>query len=129
MERGEVCSPSRRYAEQSDSEEDDGEEPEEQPTYDPTSACHLVPLPHLDIPLSTAVNHCSMSPDGKNLVAVGDTNEVFLFDCRASGYELAHVFEGSRDASFSTDWSRDGVTFAVASQGAFSLLLLSIRLR
>lgn len=61
----------------------------------------------------------SVSPDGRRMVAVGDTNEVFLFDVLHNGfYDLAHVFEGSEDASFSTDWSCSSSQFAVASQGA-----------
>lgn len=52
------------------------------------------------------------------MVAVGDTNEVFLFDVsHGSGqYSLTHVFHGATDASFSTDWSPNGQQFAVASQ-------------
>ena len=52
------------------------------------------------------------------MVAVGDTNEVFLFSVSAGSgqYNLTHVFNGSNDASFSTDWSPNGQQFAVASQ-------------
>ncbi|GAA5942848.1 hypothetical protein JCM3775_001520 [Rhodotorula graminis] len=92
---------------------------EEHPSFDAGGECFLAPIPSADIRLRTAVNHCSVSPDGKWLVAVGDTNEVFLYDTRAAGYELAHTFTASDDASFSTDWSEDNVTFAVASQDGF----------
>lgn len=55
------------------------------------------------------------------MVAVGDTPEIFLFDVLHNGtYELVYVFEGSEDASFSTDWSSNCDQFAVASQGVFS---------
>ncbi|KWU45960.1 hypothetical protein RHOSPDRAFT_11237, partial [Rhodotorula sp. JG-1b] len=56
------------------------------------------------------------------LLAVGDTNEVFLYSSPRSDsdqYELAHTFTASRDASFSTDWNEDNRTFAVASQDGF----------
>ncbi|BGP42132.1 hypothetical protein JCM10450v2_006218 [Rhodotorula kratochvilovae] len=102
-----------------DSDGDGGSPVEECPSFDEGGECFLVPVPSVDIRLRTAVNHCSVSPDGKWLVAVGDTNEVFLYDTRAAGYELAHVFTASDDASFSTDWSEDNVTFAVASQDGF----------
>ncbi|GAA5901767.1 hypothetical protein JCM8208_003581 [Rhodotorula glutinis] len=92
---------------------------EEHPSFDAGGECFLAPIPSADIRLRTAVNHCSVSPDSKWLVAVGDTNEVFLYDTRAAGYELAHTFTASEDASFSTDWSEDNVTFAVASQDGF----------
>ncbi|KAG0663705.1 hypothetical protein C6P46_002274 [Rhodotorula mucilaginosa] len=111
---------------ESDSEGDsEGEEDaavEEHPSYDEGSACRLVPRTDQDIRLSTAVNHCSVSPDGKWLLAVGDTNEVFLYSSPRSDsdqYELAHTFTASRDASFSTDWNEDNRTFAVASQDGF----------
>ncbi|TNY22955.1 hypothetical protein DMC30DRAFT_95532 [Rhodotorula diobovata] len=105
-----------------DESDDDGSDSsvEECPSFDEGGECFLAPVPSADVRLRTAVNHCSVSPDGKWLVAVGDTNEVFLYDTRAAGYELAHVFTASEDASFSTDWSEDNVTFAVASQGASS---------
>ncbi|GJN92591.1 hypothetical protein Rhopal_005626-T1 [Rhodotorula paludigena] len=103
---------------------DGGDSPvDEQPSYDQGGECALVPMSHLDIRLQTAVNHCSVSQDGKWLVAVGDTNDVHLYDARSAaasgGYELAHCFPASEDASFSTDWSEDNVTFAVASQDGF----------
>ncbi|GAA5832740.1 hypothetical protein JCM11251_005746 [Rhodosporidiobolus azoricus] len=110
----------KHYGETSDRRSHDGEEDvEEQHCYDDGGECGLVPVPHEDIRLRTAVNHCSVSPDGRRMVAVGDTNEVFMYDCRTSGYELAQCFEASSDASFSTDWSSDGVTFSVASQDGF----------
>lgn len=36
--------------------------------------------------LPTAVNYASVSPDGRRLCAVGDSNQVFLFDVTPSGY-------------------------------------------
>ncbi|GAA5867087.1 hypothetical protein JCM3774_004389 [Rhodotorula dairenensis] len=103
-------------------QDDDDDVVEEQPSYDEGSACRLVPRSDQDIRLSTAVNHCSVSPDGKWLIAVGDTNEVFLYSVPRTDsdqYELAHTFTASTDASFSTDWNEDNQTFAVASQDGF----------
>lgn len=126
-ERGDpVCAPdqSARGRRRSFSSDDEGGEDdvEEQPSYEQGQSCHLVPKPHETIRLNTAVNHCSVSPDGKWLIAVGDTNEVFLYSApRAENdqYELAHTFTASSDASFSTDWNQDNQTFAVASQDGF----------
>lgn len=111
-ERGEL-----EYGLSGDGSEDEDSPVEEKPSYDEGSACHIVALPSEDLRLPTAVNHCSVSHDGRYMVAVGDTADVFLYDCRGGRYELAHTFKASDDASFSTDWSDDGVTFAVASQG------------
>jgi WD40 repeat protein len=38
------------------------------------------------IGLPTAVNFASVSPDGRRLCAVGDSNQIFLFDISPSGY-------------------------------------------
>lgn len=63
-----------------------------------------------------------MSPDGRRLIAVGDTNEIFLFDVKNDGsYERTHTFVGSADAAFSSDWAGASDKFAVASQGELSL--------
>lgn len=51
--------------------------------------------------LDTPVNHCSTSPDGRWMVAVGDTNEVHVMNVNAAGH-ATHVdnFEGEwMDAS------------------------------
>lgn len=111
-ERGEL-----EYGLSGEELEDEDNAVEEQLSYNEGSACRIVPLPGDDLRLPTAVNHCSVSRDGKYMVAVGDTADVFLYDCRGGRYELAQTFKASDDASFSTDWSDDGLTFAVASQG------------
>lgn len=70
----------------------------------------------LDFP--TAVNHCSFSPDGQTLLAVGDTPHVFLYHRHPSTGAFSEVttYSASSDASFSTSWHPDGTKFAVASQ-------------
>ncbi|PWN21823.1 hypothetical protein BCV69DRAFT_281745 [Microstroma glucosiphilum] len=70
----------------------------------------------LDFP--TAVNHCSFSPDGQTLLAVGDTPHVFLYHRHPSTGAFSHIttYSASSDASFSTSWHPDGTKFAVASQ-------------
>ncbi|EPQ27205.1 uncharacterized protein PFL1_05128 [Pseudozyma flocculosa PF-1] len=65
----------------------------------------------------TAINHSSLSPDRRTLVAVGDTPEVFIYHVRPNGeYDKVATYSASTDASFSTTWSPDGSKFAVASQ-------------
>ncbi|KAG8846351.1 hypothetical protein FRB96_002021 [Tulasnella sp. 330] len=69
--------------------------------------------------LHTPVNHTSISPDGRTLLAVGDTNEIFL-NSIASGDEVSiqkiSTYSAGSDAHFSTAWSSDGRKFAVACQ-------------
>ncbi|PWN33315.1 WD40 repeat-like protein, partial [Meira miltonrushii] len=70
------------------------------------------------IAFPTCINHSSFSPDGRHVVSVGDTPEVFLFSVHPITSELSKIatYTASSDASFSTTWSPDGMQFAVASQ-------------
>lgn len=77
----------------------------------------LILLRTLSLP--TACNHAAISPDGRNLVAVGDSNEVFLFDIRGQTFTLTHTFRSTNDAGFSCSWNRFGNGFAVASQDGY----------
>lgn len=77
------------------------------------------------IPFPTAVNYASVSPDGRKLVAVGDSPEVYLYDIGSGSpdtFTLQSVLHTDRDASFSCAWSAASDRFAVASQdGAVSV--------
>lgn len=97
----------------------EAESVEEQDTFDLGGACRLAPVPQAPtLSFDTAINHCSVSKDGRRMVAVGDTNEVWLFDCMANGdFQQVHRFTASEDAAFGTDWSETGDKFAVSSQG------------
>lgn len=52
------------------------------------------------------------------MLAVGDTNDVYLYEVIGGGRDFRKigVYKGSNDAGFSTAWSKDGRKFAVASQ-------------
>ncbi|KAJ2958256.1 hypothetical protein NQZ79_g6136 [Umbelopsis isabellina] len=70
-----------------------------------------------NICLPTAVNGVTISPDGRHMVAVGDSNEVFMFNITNSG-EYVHTvsLSASKDSNFSSAWSHSSDKFAVASQ-------------
>lgn len=82
---------------------------------------------HLPVP----VNHCSISPDSRSMVAVGDSNEVFLYDCTSSSSTTHQRINdwnpkvkkinlpgvSSSTGSFSTSWNQTSDRFAVASEG------------
>ncbi|CAM0141743.1 hypothetical protein VKS41_007591 [Umbelopsis sp. WA50703] len=70
-----------------------------------------------NICLPTAVNGVTISPDGRHMIAVGDSNEVFMFNITNSG-EYVHTVSlcGSKDSNFSSAWSHNSDKFAVASQ-------------
>ncbi|KAF9276806.1 hypothetical protein BGZ88_001507 [Linnemannia elongata] len=72
------------------------------------------------IQLPTAVNYCSVSPDGRKMVAVGDSNQVFLYDISvAGGYQKIGTYTATTEASFSCAWNQSSEKFAVASQDGF----------
>ncbi|KAL1915725.1 uncharacterized protein VTP21DRAFT_6484 [Calcarisporiella thermophila] len=77
----------------------------------------LPELHHLfSIPLPTAVNYASVSPDGTKLVAVGDSTDAYLFAFSRNGYVRSSTFKVADDGSFSCAWNQSGNKFAVASQ-------------
>lgn len=51
-----------------------------------------------NIALPTAVNYCSVSPDGKKLAAVGDTNQVFIYDISNENYQKITTMQTNSDA-------------------------------
>ncbi|KAA1107534.1 hypothetical protein PGT21_017625 [Puccinia graminis f. sp. tritici] len=77
------------------------------------------------------VNHCSVSPDSKTMVAVGDSSEVFIYDCQNAHQSNEPLIGDWRlgprkiylpgvsalTGSFSTSWNQYGDKFAVASEG------------
>lgn len=76
----------------------------------------------------TAVNYASVSPDGKKMVVVGDTSQVYLYNISTSGnYEKVSTLTGealpltkaSSDAGFSCSWNQSSEKFAVASQDGY----------
>lgn len=58
-----------------------------------------------------------MSPDREKLVAVGDTNQVFLYNITRNGeYEKYQTLTTSKDAGFSVAWDQSSTKFAVGCQ-------------
>ncbi|KAJ5075163.1 hypothetical protein M0811_07514 [Anaeramoeba ignava] len=64
---------------------------------------------------NVAVNQMSLSYDGKTLVAVTDSHDVFLVDPQQE-YTILNTLKGPQDANFSVSWSPDSNYFAVGSQ-------------
>ena len=69
--------------------------------------------------LPTAVNHCSVSPDGKKLAAVGDSNQIHLYDINNDSFAKLQTLTTSMDSGFSVCWNQSSDKFAVASQDGF----------
>ncbi|XBI09259.1 uncharacterized WD repeat-containing protein C2A9.03 isoform X4 [Aegilops tauschii subsp. strangulata] len=61
-----------------------------------------------------AVNHTSLSPDGKIIAVVGDNPDGVLVD--ASSGKVIHELSGHLDYSFASAWNPDGRTFATGNQ-------------
>ncbi|KAI7847217.1 WD40-repeat-containing domain protein [Circinella umbellata] len=69
------------------------------------------------IPFNVAVNHTSVSPDGKKMIVVGDDKKVHLFAVTPGGrYDMVATMGASKDANFSVSWTANSDKFAVASQ-------------
>ncbi|KAG0344493.1 hypothetical protein BG004_004445 [Podila humilis] len=76
--------------------------------------------PLTNIALPTAVNYASVSPDGRKMVAVGDSTEVYLYDISvAGGYKNIANYTVTTEANFSCAWNQSSDKFAVASQDGF----------
>jgi WD40 repeat protein len=80
-------------------------------------------LPELNrvcsISVPTAVNYCAVSPDGRKMAAVGDSNQVYLYDIRSNSYEKVATYTASNDAGFSCSWNQSSDKLAVASQDGY----------
>ncbi|XP_062079120.1 uncharacterized WD repeat-containing protein C2A9.03-like [Humulus lupulus] len=61
-----------------------------------------------------AVNHTSLSPDGKLLVVAGDKQKCILADSQTG--KTVTPLRGHLDFSFASAWHPDGVTFATGNQ-------------
>lgn len=81
-------------------------------------------LPSLDhitsINLHVAVNGLSVSPDGTKMVAVGDTNQAFLYSISGNNYRLVSALPTMNDAGFSCAWDLGSEKFAVACQDGYA---------
>jgi WD40 repeat protein len=88
-------------------------------------------LPNLEkvcsLTFPTAINYSAVSPDGRKMVVVGDSPEVFLYNITPNGtYEKMGSFMGFRffnrgtnDAAFSCSWNKSSEKFAISSQDGF----------
>ncbi|KAI8142804.1 WD40-repeat-containing domain protein [Fennellomyces sp. T-0311] len=69
------------------------------------------------IPFNVAVNHTSVSPDGRKMIVVGDDKKVHLFAVTPGGrYDVVASMCASKDANFSVSWTSNSDKYAVASQ-------------
>eukprot|EP00667_Euglena_gracilis_P013173 EG_transcript_13584 len=79
-----------------------------------------------DVPVKTQVNYCDVSPDHRLLVAVGDSNFVFVYTVRGQQYTLQRDFKAFDDCAFSCCFSPDGWHFIAAAQDG-RLVLMQVR--
>lgn len=66
--------------------------------------------------LPARVNQCSVSPDGKRMIAVGDSNLIFCYEVSMGGYRHYNTMNVYADASFTVDWNASSTSFAVGSE-------------
>lgn len=74
-------------------------------------------LPSASIRCPVAMNYAALSPDATRLVAVGDSQDAYLFQERPDGsYQRLASFRETREPSMSCAWNAAGTCFAVAGQ-------------
>ncbi|KAF7727500.1 hypothetical protein EC973_007478 [Apophysomyces ossiformis] len=61
----------------------------------------------------------STSPDGRKMVCVSDTGNVYLYDIRASDYQLMATMKASEEAAQCCGWNQSSEIFAVTSQDGY----------
>lgn len=62
----------------------------------------------------------AVSPDGRKMIAVGDSNQIQMYDISsASGYKKVHTLTTMSDAGFSATWNHTSDKFAVATQDGY----------
>ncbi|EEQ81313.1 hypothetical protein NCER_102316 [Vairimorpha ceranae BRL01] len=65
------------------------------------------------------VNFSSVSPDGRFLILVGDTNDVFVYTIENNGYKFFKKLKTVNDGGFSVTWNNLSNKFAVGTQDGF----------
>ena len=79
----------------------------------------IVSLPTLEktgsISLPTAANYVAVSPDQQKMVAVGDSNQAFLYDIRQNYAKIASL-QTVNDAGFACSWNPASQHFAISCQ-------------
>mmetsp|Transcript_13588 Transcript_13588/g.34180 ORF Transcript_13588/g.34180 Transcript_13588/m.34180 type:complete len:256 (+) Transcript_13588:3-770(+) len=69
------------------------------------------------ISFPVAINYACLSPDGKFLVAVGDSNQTYLHSAVPnSGYQRIRTFSEANDSGMCCAWNSSGMCFASANQ-------------
>jgi WD40 repeat protein len=68
------------------------------------------------------VNNCAISPDGRMLAVVGDSNDVFLYAIENESYRLVKKLKAVEDGGFSVSWNSTSSCFAVGTQDGYVCL-------
>ncbi|CDS11593.1 hypothetical protein LRAMOSA03856 [Lichtheimia ramosa] len=67
--------------------------------------------------MPAAINHASVSPDGRMMLMVGDNGMVYLYEITASDdYKQMAVYQASEEPALSCAWNQSSEKFAVTSQ-------------
>lgn len=65
------------------------------------------------------VNNCEMSPNGKHLVSVGDTNQMFFFNVEDDRLVRHKNLKNMEDGGFKVSWKGCSSMFAVSTQDGY----------
>lgn len=75
-------------------------------------------VPDYSVSMGVALNHASLSPDNKTIVAVGDTSRIFLLHPEEDMRSIAKrdMITTMSDCGFSTCWNGSGYQFSACFQ-------------
>lgn len=82
----------------------------------------------LDLKTISSINHiaqvnsCAVSPDGKYLVVVGDSNDVFLYSIEGDDHRPIKKLKLMEDGGFSVSWNSMSTNFAVGTQDGYCFI-------
>ncbi|ELA47289.1 hypothetical protein VCUG_01173 [Vavraia culicis subsp. floridensis] len=65
------------------------------------------------------VNNCEMSLDGKHLVSVGDTNQIFYFNVEGGKFVKDRTLKSMNDGGFKVSWNATSTSFAISTQDGY----------
>ncbi|KAI8078908.1 WD40-repeat-containing domain protein [Halteromyces radiatus] len=81
---------------------------------------HIYSIPSMKritvLELPSAVNHTSVSMDGKFMLATSDTGDVYQYSIHGDQYELESTYKVSNEPCLGCAWNSSSTMFAVTSQ-------------
>ncbi|KAL1931792.1 hypothetical protein VTP01DRAFT_9936 [Rhizomucor pusillus] len=80
------------------------------------------------IKMACAINHTSVSPDGRKMLMVGDNGKAYMYNVTESGeFEEGSSYQVSDEPALSCAWNHSSEKFAIASQDGYVTVYSTLR--